>query len=148
VATCLAVCAVAARGLDQTPKPKGHPKVTVRASPALGLAPLRVVATAELVGGADDDRDYYCPKVEWRWGDDTVSTTDADCDPYEPGKSEIRRHYSSEHRFVESGVYEVAVIFKQGDKAIDNGHITIRVQGDPPPATGASAARSRVPGRF
>ena len=60
---------------------------------------LRVVLTAELKGGADDYQDFYCATVEWEWGDETKSETAADCDPYEPGKSEIKRRYIQEHTF-------------------------------------------------
>jgi hypothetical protein len=127
----------------QKPKPKPHPKLTVRANPELGMAPLRVVATAELAGGADDDQDYYCMKVQWRWGDDSDSTTEADCDPYVAGKSEIKRHFAMEHRYKEGGKYELFVLFKQGDKTIDSGRVVINVQGQPKPTP--AGARLRVP---
>ena len=132
VLLCVSVCVVwaSARGQDQKPKPKGHPKVTVRANPALGVAPLRVVATAELEGGADDDPQYYCLKVVWRWGDASESTTEADCEPYAPGKSEIKRHFAVEHRYKEPGRFELSVLFKQGDKEIASGRVTINVQGE------------------
>src|SRR5919108_1015942 len=66
------------------------PSITLKASPPVGFTPLRVVVTAELKGGANDYEDFYCASVEWDWGDDTKSETKADCDPYEPGKSEIK----------------------------------------------------------
>ena len=73
----------------------------------MGFAPLRIVATAVLSGGADDFEDFYCPTVEWEWGDGTRSESKVDCDPYEPGKSEIKRSYSLDHRFEWGGEFRV-----------------------------------------
>ena len=64
----------------------------------VGIAPARVVFTAELVGGADDFEEYYCPTIEWEWGDGTTSESNVDCAPYEAGKSAIRRRYTSRAR--------------------------------------------------
>src|SRR4051812_31893315 len=64
-----------------------RPRLSLRAQPTVGVAPARVVLTAELIGGADDLEEYYCPTIEWEWGDDTVSESTVDCDPYESGKS-------------------------------------------------------------
>ena len=55
--------------------------------------------TAEIKGGANDYEDFYCASVEWEWGDDTKSESKADCDPYEAGKSEIKRRFVMEHTF-------------------------------------------------
>ena len=71
----------------------------MKANPPVGFAPLRVVITAELKGGDNDFQDFYCASVEWDWGDDTKSENKIDCDPYEPGKSEIKRRYVMEHMF-------------------------------------------------
>ena len=49
------------------------------------MVPVRISATAEFKGGDDDFRDYYCPTIEWNWGDGTVSEASADCEPYEAG---------------------------------------------------------------
>ena len=79
------------------------PSISLKASPPVGFSPLRVVVTAEVKGGANDFEDFYCASVEWDWGDGTKSETKADCDPYEPGKSEIKRRYVQEHTFQSSG---------------------------------------------
>jgi hypothetical protein len=128
---CIAVTAagLCAQAQDPKAKPKGRPKITIRANPESGVAPLRVVATAEVTGGADDDQQFYCPKVIWKWGDDSESTTDSDCDPYVPGKSEIKRHYAVEHRYQEGGRFVLEVVFKQGDKEVGSSRVTIVVQG-------------------
>jgi hypothetical protein len=75
------------------------PSIKLKAQPPVGFSPMRVVVTAELTGGANDFEDFYCATVEWDWDDGTKSEAKADCDPYEPGKSEIKRRYVGEHTF-------------------------------------------------
>jgi hypothetical protein len=95
-----------------------RPRLTLRATPNLGVAPARVVLTAELVGGANDFEEYYCPTVEWDWDDDTRSEQTSDCEPYESGKSEIRRRFTVEHIFRRPGEYRLSMRLKQRDKIV------------------------------
>jgi hypothetical protein len=99
----LAIAVAFAIGAVGTPsagtEQKQKPSISIRANPPVGFSPLRVVLTAELKGGANDYEEFYCPTVEWEWGDETRSENTADCDPYEPGKSEIKRRYIMEHTF-------------------------------------------------
>lgn len=113
---------------------KGKPKAVLRVNPAVIFPPARIVATAELTGGANDFQDYYCPKIEWIWGDGTQSESGEDCEPYEAGKSEIRRRYSADHNYrgdPMSGAASYDVIFrmKQGSKTVLSLRQTIKVQG-------------------
>jgi hypothetical protein len=108
---------------------KGRPKAALRVNPSLIFVPQRVVATAELTEGANDHQDYYCPKIEWIWGDDTQSEAGEDCDPYEPGKSEIRRRYTADHTYKEPGNYDVIFRMKQGSKTVLSLRQQIRAQG-------------------
>jgi len=105
-----------------------RPRISLRAQPPVGITPARVVLTAELVGGADDFEEYYCPTVIWDWGDDTTSESTVDCQPYEAGKSEIRRRFTVEHVFRRSGSYRVYFRMKQRDKAVGAATVTIHVQ--------------------
>src|SRR3954447_12798271 len=110
------------------------PKVSVKANPAMGMSPVRVVVTADLEGGANDDEEFYCLGVEWEWGDDTRSTNNADCDPYVAGKSEIKRRFSADHVYRSSGEYRVQFRLKKKDKTIGAGSTSVRVRpglGDP-----------------
>ena len=92
-ATGLAFAMMVTGGLAQQKDDKNankdqeRPKLTLKAQPMMAIAPARVVFTAELNGGANDVQDYYCPTVEWDWGDETRSETTADCEPYQAGKS-------------------------------------------------------------
>jgi len=83
------------------------PKLTLRASPSVAFSPARIYLVAELKGGADDYEEYYCADVEWDWGDDTRSTSSADCDPYEKGKSEIKRRFAVTHTYKVAGTYRI-----------------------------------------
>ena len=111
----------------ETPDAK-RPKITLKAQPLIAMAPARVVLTAELVGGDDDFEDFYCPAIEWEWGDGTKSESSADCAPYEPGKSEIKRRFTVEHwfRLGRPSGYRVTVHLKRRDKSV--GAATVNVQ--------------------
>ena len=43
-----------------------RPKMKLSAQPMVSISPARVVLTAELVGGANDFEEFYCPAVEFR----------------------------------------------------------------------------------
>ena len=131
-ATCLlTAAAVAAAPQDKAAKDKDtdsrRPKITLKAQPTISMAPSRVVLTAELVGGANDFEEYYCPTVEWSWGDGTQSESTTDCQPYEPGKSEIKRRFTVEHIF-RTGAYKVMFRLKRGSKALVAATVSIQVR--------------------
>ena len=108
----------AARQKDAKDKDQDRrPKLTLKVQPAISMAPSRVVLTAELVGGASDFEEYYCPTVEWEWGDGTTSEATNDCEPYQPGKSEIKRRFTVEHVF-RAGNYRVMFRLKKHDKSV------------------------------
>ena len=126
--------AVIAQKSDQTDKEAAkqlegkRPKVVLRAQPPVGVAPFRVVLTGELQGGADDFEEYYCPTIEWAWGDDTTSESTLDCEPYEAGKSQIKRRFTVEHLFRREGVFKVYFHLKRKDKLLGSASVTIQVQ--------------------
>jgi hypothetical protein len=105
-----------------------RPRITLRAQPVVAVSPARIVLTAELVGGADDFQEFYCPSVEWAWGDDTVSESTVDCDPYEAGKSQIKRRFTVEHVFRRAGVYKIYFHMKRKDKMLGSATVTVQVQ--------------------
>jgi hypothetical protein len=115
------------------------PSISLRANPPIGFSPLRVVVTAELKGGDNDYQDFYCATVEWEWGDETKSETAADCDPYEPGRSEIKRRYIQEHTFrgdtsdvsgAPSGPMQYRVKFnlKQKNKVVGSAQAVVEIR--------------------
>jgi hypothetical protein len=120
--------------------PAERPNVSVKASPAVGFAPMRVVLTAELKGGQNDYEEFYCATVEWDitsvngLGDGNKSEQKLECDPYEAGKSEIKRRFVREQIFKTSGEYRIKFNLKQKNKVVGGAGTTIRVReglGDP-----------------
>ena len=97
---------------EEKKKEPKRPSLSLKATPGTGMVPVRVSATAEFKGGDDDFQDYYCPTIEWNWGDGTVSEASNDCDPYESGVSEIRRRYTQSHTYKRSGAFRI--VFRLG----------------------------------
>lgn len=114
---------------------KGKPSVSIKASPAMGFAPLRVVMTADIKGGPDDYEEFYCAAVEWDIisldgrGDGNKSEQRLECDPYEAGKSEIKRRYIREQIFKYPGEYTIRFSLKQKNKVVGGGRTSLRVRG-------------------
>lgn len=104
------------------------PSLSLKATPAVSFAPARVVVVAEVKGGADDNEEFYCPTVEWEWGDLTTSTAEADCEPYESGKSQIRRRYTVEHQFKNPGSFRIRLMLKKGTKVISSANALVQVR--------------------
>lgn len=104
-----------------------RPKLVLKAQPMIAVAPARVVLTAELLGGAKDYEEYYCPTVEWEWGDGTKSESSVDCRPYEAGKTEIKRRFTVEHVF-HRGNYRVTFRLKRHDKQLVSAGVSLQVQ--------------------
>lgn len=131
VVVSAALVSASAQKNDKDAKPKdadtAHPKLTLKAQPVISMAPSRVVLTAEVTGGPNDYEEYYCPSVEWDWGDGTESESSADCPPYEPGKSEIKRRYTVEHVF-RAGAFRVTLRLKRRDKAVASAAVNIQVR--------------------
>lgn len=105
-----------------------RPSLSLRASPAVSFSPARVYLVAELKGGANDYEEYYCASVEWDWGDGTKSEATYDCEPYEPGKSEIKRRFAVEHRFTTAGSYRVQFRLKRNDRVVASTGVTVQVR--------------------
>jgi hypothetical protein len=113
---------------DKDPKDDARrPKLTLKAQPVIAMSPARIVLTAELQGGPNDFEEFYCPTVEWDWGDGTHSESTADCEPYEAGKSEIKRRFTVQHVF-RAGVYKVMLRLKRRDKALTAATVNIQVR--------------------
>jgi hypothetical protein len=110
------------------PEKKNKPSVVVKVTPLIGFSPARMVLTADLKGGTDDYEDFYCATVEWDWGDDTRSEARTDCDPYEAGKSSIKRHFTVDHVFNTAGEYRVEFRLKQKDKVVARGSTDVKVR--------------------
>jgi hypothetical protein len=129
-ALCLSIAgtiAASARPADD-PKDSKRPSLSVKASPPIGFSPARILLVAELKGGPNDYEEFYCAGTEWDWGDGTRSEATADCEPYQAGKSEIRRRFSTEHVFDLPGRYNIRFKLKRKDKVLTAAGATVQVQ--------------------
>ena len=117
--------AFALSALEDKPK---RPKLTVRANPVMAVSPARVVASADVSGGPDDFEEFYCASVEWDWGDDTKSNNTADCDPYEAGKSEIKRRFTADHVYRTAGEYRIQFRLKKKNKSVGSASTSVKIR--------------------
>ena len=104
------------------------PSLSLKATPPVGFSPLKVRLVVEVKGGADDAQDFYCPSIEWDWGDNLTSESSEDCEPYEAGKSSILRRYSTEHTFNYAGNYTVRFRMKQSKKVVASTSVNVQVR--------------------
>jgi hypothetical protein len=128
-AALFASCALLVAAQTEKSQDKARrPSFTLKATPSISFTPARVSVVGELRGGANDYEDYYCATVEWDWGDGTKSESTVDCDPYEAGKSEIQRRFSTRHVYNTSGQYRIQITLKQKTKVVAAASTTIQVQ--------------------
>ena len=104
-------------------------RLRLRATPRVAFAPASILFVGELRGGPDDNEELYCAGVEWDWGDDTISASTPDCDPFEPGVSRVRRRFSVRHNYEYGGRYQVRLHLKQRDDIVISARTRVEVRG-------------------
>ena len=105
-----------------------RPELNLRARPQVAFAPAEISFTGVLRGGQDDDEEFYCVSAEWNWDDGTRSESIFDCEPYEPGVSEIRRRFSRRHTYNLGGRYEVSLTLKRRDDVVQFERTSVLIQ--------------------
>ena len=125
----LALLALVLPGAAAAQDDDERPELTLRARPNVTFATNAISFTGLLRGGADDYEDLYCVSAEWDWDDGTRSESTFDCEPYEPGVSEIRRRYSRRHTYQFAGRYEVRLNLKRRDDVVAFARVRVTVQG-------------------
>ena len=104
------------------------PSLSLKATPPVGFSPLKVRLVVDVKGGSDEYEEFYCPSIEWDWGDGTVSRNSEDCDPFQSGKSTIKRRYSIEHVFRQPDTFQVFFRLKQRERVIAATSANIQVR--------------------
>ena len=128
-AAVVSVAAVTSFGAVATAQDKGkRPKLSVRTSQGTSFTGRTVTFTAELKDGDNDFEEYYCASIEWDWADGTKSESEDDCDPYEPGKSEIKRTFIRQHKYTIDGIYDVQFRLKQDGKTVASARTKITIR--------------------
>jgi hypothetical protein len=102
--------------------------LVLKATPPIAFSPAKIVVSAELKGGALDTDEFYCPTVEWDWGDGTKSEASNDCPPFEAGKSEIEHRWSASHTFQSADSYRVQLRLRRGSKVLVGGNVSVQVK--------------------
>jgi hypothetical protein len=115
-ALCLAVPALAADDEKSKDRKLKRPGLELRATPRFSFSPARIMLTAELKGG-DDVEEFYCPEVEWEWGDGGRSVEESDCDPWATG-AKLERRFTANHLYPQAGIYMVRVTMRKAGKSI------------------------------
>jgi hypothetical protein len=92
------------------------PRLDLRATPRIAFSPAYVLLTAELVGG-DEVEEFYCPALEWNWGDGGKSVRESDCPPFQAG-AELVRHFSAEHGYRHAGEYQITVTLRRANRSL------------------------------
>ena len=128
-AALLTAAALSSSVSAEAKKEAKRPALSLKASPGTGMVPIRVSATAEFKGGDDDFQEYYCPTIEWNWGDGTISEASADCQPYESGVSQIRRRYTVSHTYKRAGAFRISFRLKVKDRVIASQTTQVRLLG-------------------
>ncbi len=102
--------------------------LSLRVSPQVSFSPARVVATGELKDVDETSAEFYCPGLEWEWGDGTTSEASFDCEPFEAGTTEIKKRFTSEHTFQNAGRFRVQLRLKRQRKVILAGAVVVQVR--------------------
>jgi hypothetical protein len=125
----LIVLALAASAIAGEARRVKRPRLDLRASPRMALMPIDVLLVAELVGG-DDVEDFYCPAVEWEWGDGGRSTHESDCPPFAPGMAMARR-LSASHGYRQPGEYSVRITLRRAGRPLAVASTVVTIGGPP-----------------
>lgn len=128
LAACLVSASVSPAAAQSKDDKSKRASLSLKVNPAISFSPSRVVVTAELRGGSADDPELYCPNVEWDWGDGTRSEATENCEPFEAGKSDIKRRWSVSHTYTTAGNYRILLRLKRADKVVVSGNTTLQVK--------------------
>ena len=84
-----------------------------------------VLVAVQLVGG-DEHEDFYCPEVEWEFGDGSRSSHQADCEAFTSGMA-LERRFTSSHAYRRPGEYEVRVTLRRSNRPLAVATTRVRV---------------------
>ena len=107
-------------------KPK-RPQLDLRATPRVSFSPVEILVVGQLKGGSDLE-EFYCPGLEWDWGDGSHSSHESDCAPYEAGM-DLERFFSARHAYREPGDYAVRLTLRRASRTVAVGTIAVAVRG-------------------
>ena len=104
-----------------------RPRLALRASPRMAFPPVSVLLVAELKG-ADPGEEFYCPGLEWDWGDGTRSFEESDCPPFQAG-TRPETTFRARHVFRAPGEYDVTVTLVHAERKLAAATISVILHG-------------------
>lgn len=75
------------------------------------------------------DERYYCPEVEWVWEDDTRSTSESDCPPFDEADEDRRFVRRKTHGFRSSGTWTIKVRLSKAGELIHEEEASVVIAG-------------------
>jgi len=119
VALAALVAAVAAAG------PK-KPSIELKVLPQMGSPATTFLFVVTLSGGVDSE-ELHCLTLEWAWDAGDNSTSEGECEPFEPGRTRIQRRFTTERQFRTEGPRRVEVVVRKGERTVARSSTTVRV---------------------
>jgi Ca-activated chloride channel family protein len=128
------------RGPVTSPPPAdaGEVYTVLTVDVAEGVTPLEVNFTGELVGGPDDNQDYYCVESAFDFDDGISQSSVPGCTEWQQGMT-IQRRFTANYVYEEPGEYQAT--FSLGGTESEPVNIVVRSV-DEPPASGSSATQT------
>ncbi len=106
-----------------------RPHLDLRATPRMAFPPVSVFLVAELKGGGDGAEDFYCPGLEWDWGDGSLSAEEGDGPPFQDG-AKLQRLFTARHAYGAPGTYEVKLTMRRATRTLAIAKVPVVVFGD------------------
>jgi hypothetical protein len=107
-------------------KPR-KPQLDLRATPKVAFSPVEILLMGQLKGGAELE-EFYCPGLEWDWGDGTRSQHESDCAPFESGAT-LERFFSARHAYSSPGAYNVRLTLRRANRTVAVASVAVSVRG-------------------
>lgn len=110
------VLALSSPAAGRGPKVEFEP---MRKATVLPMGQCEVDVVFRLVVDDGGSEDYFCPRVEWRWEDESVAVEESDCPPFaEAAVEDHRRVWMRPRDFQNSGRYLVRARLIKGDRVV------------------------------
>lgn len=107
------------------------PKLSLKASPAIGTKSTVFLFQALLTGG-EDGEGLYCLSTEWIWEEQADSSlNESECPAFKAGETKIERRFTEEQSFHSPGAHVVRVVLRKGEKEIASAGVTVTVRNAP-----------------
>jgi hypothetical protein len=111
----------------------GKPEVELKPSRRMAMLPAGPYPTSVVftltVKDAGDEQ-FYCPRIEWEWEDETRSTEESDCPPFEEATAADHvRRWTKSRDYRRPGTHKVRVRLYKGDKVVKSVETQVDVRG-------------------